>query len=148
MACISEFDTSEKENPPIITVPSGEKFFLLSSIRRNARPLAVEGVLEPRSPTSLIDSTRTTRFRYRSGLSCVTVTFSVHRPAVIRSRDDADTVLRLSCVVVKTRCVVVSSSEASRPIETVKRLLPDKVAPTPDTAVPTGFPELSSHWIV
>ena len=147
VACISVREASEKENPPTITVPEGEKFFALSNIFRSGCPLAAAGLFVPSEPTSVTDSTRIKRLRYFSGLSCLTETSSVQRPAVTRSLAVTSLCVRLSPVVAKTNRVTVSASPEFRPIETVKPLFPGSEAPTPDTAVPTRLPEASSHWI-
>ncbi len=147
-ACISTLETSVKAKPPTTTVPVGEKFLVLSSMRRNAIPLAEEGVPVPSEPISCTDSTRMIRSLYRLGFSCVTVISNVHRPPLTRSRDTTFRSVRLSCEAVNKRYETASSAPASRPIDTVKLLLPVSVVPTPVTAVPVGTPDASSHWMV
>ena len=145
VACISARDASVKENPPTITVPEGEKFFALSNILRSGCPLAAAGLFVPNDPTSVTDNTRMKRLRYFSGLSCFTETSKVQRPAVILNPAVASLCVRLSPVVVKISRVTVSASSEFRAIATVKPPLSGSEAPTPDTALPTGVPEVSSH---
>ena len=132
----------------MMTVPSGEKFFVLSSIFRSGNPLAEEGLFVPSEPISVTESTRTKRLRYFSGLFCTAVISSVQRPATTRSRTFASLAVRLSPTVVKIKWDTVSASPEPRSIETVNPPLSGSEAPTPDTALPTGLPEASSHWIV
>ena len=87
VCCKSLVLPSENANPPMITVPSGEKFVGLSNIRRSANPLALEGGFAPNEPTLLTEKTRTTRFLYLLGFSCVIVMSSIQRLAVIRNLD-------------------------------------------------------------
>jgi len=54
VACISVREASEKENPPTITVPEGEKFFALSNIFRSGCPLAAAGLFVPSEPAFLL----------------------------------------------------------------------------------------------
>lgn len=96
VACISARDASEKEKPPMTTVPPGEKFFALSRIRRMGSPLAEVGVFVPRSPISCTESTRTIRVLNCEGFPCVTAMSNVQRPPVTRSRAVTSRSVRLS----------------------------------------------------
>ena len=145
VACISDAEVRTKANPPIGTFPSGEKLAGFSNIYRSALPWAVVGTVAPRSPSAATDRTRMKRPAYLPTPSCTTRTSKDQLPPVMRSVAERSAAAVFFCKAVNTRCVTSTGSFVFRTIDAVKLLPFDTVAPTPDTALPEGVPDASSH---